>query len=451
MNQTMKSIFQKQKLIILASTLTLVTGALVYSGSKSLALYQNSHELKTGINTCFSRVNQTLTSLLVGDFVSEYVKNDFTTTTQDCLSDAIKFYETNLKDNADIGKKLNSFSTDTYWFNEKAIGIVGLAQKEQVNVASSNIISKYETLEVYRNEISDSLDKIINEANQNLKFNQWALIVLAITALGSILVSRRGNVKNQKAVEAFEAEATELISKNEKSLIQIDRFVAKVTNYWNLPKTYELIKDLESLLMSSNTNKVYIEDLSTVTNDQMNFANEKTENNLNSTNLTESFNVTLNKLKEKAFSSGVIIDFDLADEVWVKGNRESVDQLLYSVCSESIDRAIEHKDQKKIIIRSKALGGVVYFKLSNADEKFAQDTIDYFSGTNLEPQDVNVNLMMIKELIKDSDAQIKISNRKEKNINYAQIEISFFATKKPEKRVQIKKGKKRDILGEMNH
>src|SRR3990167_8699403 len=154
-----KTGLNQKRLIIGATTITAILAMMTWTTHNSIHQYRAANELKSGVSTCFTRINQTLTAMLIGDFSAEYVQTSFTTDTQDCLSESLSFFENNLKGQINVQKDLNSLSTDTYWFHEKVASISSLAQRETVNVQTSNIIDKYVKLENFKLNASDKVDQ----------------------------------------------------------------------------------------------------------------------------------------------------------------------------------------------------------------------------------------------------------------------------------------------------
>ena len=158
-------------------------------------------------------------------------------------------------------------------------------------------------------------------------------------------------------------------------------------------------------------------------------------------------------MRTKIDSEGIAIEESLEDEIFVKGNEEGLEQLLFNLFSFAIEKSASSEGQKKINIRSKALGGISYCKVRISDLVLNSDEMEFFHSP-MDSSSSNVNLAVLKELATDLDANLGAKNILNSNGNFsgAEIELIFKRLKPLKKQSGLRtlmKGSKKDILRAM--
>ena len=105
------------------------------------SIQENSGQIKrltnfeNGIQTCFTRVNQTYTANLLGDTASTYLTQNFQNLTEECLAEGILTVENSFQSNyAGTAKLLSNLASNVHWFHEDILvpnGAKNLAGKGQ--------------------------------------------------------------------------------------------------------------------------------------------------------------------------------------------------------------------------------------------------------------------------------------------------------------------------------
>lgn len=427
----------------------------------------NQSSLSSGTNTCFTRVSQTFTALMIQDFSSSYLTQNFTDTTAECFTEAktqfTSLFGTTFKDGF---KSINALSSDLHWFHEKVQKLINLSRDNQVELSNSNILGKYSSLEELKNNFQDSLDKKTSELN---RYSQISLSVNIISlagfllSIGLLFVQKRSD---REALNKIEKEASALLdSESEIISAQFERLMESALKRSGLDNTYSLFNQYHAELLEKHFQ--HFESSKGISND--NISDQKVNRlNVNETiemevkealikaNFQEAMTTVLEAVTEKAFTHGIILDTDLEDHFWVKGDQETLEQLIYTVMTYATESAQCQVEGRKISLKSKPLGGTALFQVKLNNYCFNANELNYLNGQSESSDSVGMNLVLIHEMVKDLGANIAVKNKMnaQKNIEGSEFEIIFDRVKEDlapvEKKVSIVKGTKKEILKSMS-
>lgn len=179
------------------------------------SIQENSNQIKrltnfeNGIQTCFTRVNQTYTANLLGDTASNYLTQNFQNLTEECLAEGILTVENSFQNNyAGTAKLLSNLASNVHWFHEDILAPIGaknLAGKGQTR----DVGSRFEKIETTKDEILDSTNAYKTQItnSQNLQKNIFyvsatLLVMLMIAEYMSITRRRLSNNAREKEAHA---------------------------------------------------------------------------------------------------------------------------------------------------------------------------------------------------------------------------------------------------------
>ena len=402
--------------VIIAVTLSLVS--LIFQ-QNWIGKSQSIVGLNAGLNTCYNRVTQTFTSIMIQQVESSYLTREFTELTSSCFNDVQKQFQqissglmaNNLKN---INGKLNQLVSDTHWFHEKVLKVKKMSADETVNLTNSNVLSKYSSLEEIKDSLQEQIELKRSEVEKRaLYFQIFGFICIILSGcLGTIWFMNAH--KNSLRLREVESIAENMLKEtNIPSDIppeKIDRIMEMAFGAANLPKTLQLVQhyQLRSPLLQYR-GESFEQDISKDSDHVVSDQNIRTAQAV--TNLNNAFNAALKGVQSKAFTYGVIVDFDLDDDLMVYGEQEDLQQVIYTLMNYAIDSSMHHNQGRKIIIRSKALGGTIYFKASITNHCFNASELEYLTDNNSQGTDVNINLVMIKELASVNNTEYKVTNK----------------------------------------
>ena len=450
-------------LSVMASAILVVPfGASEFIGSK----INSTRNLNAGSSTCFTRVGQTFTALMIKDFSSPYLAKDFTSMTGECFAQLNKSF-VSLYGNSFVaaGKPLNKLNSDLFWFHEKSEKLMDMAKKGTIQLTvGSNILNKYSELEGLNFNLQEKLDSKIKA------LNTWRNIWLGLSIFGAFLMAALGltvSRTRQKEVAFFNElneqakEVLDNFNDVEMSSIKTQRLMERLFTRIQAPLCFELYNQVQTDLLESREN--------TLTR----VGDSSSELKLNEVQATEvaddvekvDFNNSarslIDRMSSKIFTHGIAIEEDLEEDFFVKGNGESLEQLLYNLFSFAMESSLTQESGRKISIRSKALGGISYCKVRIANCLLNPDEMEFFNGSK-EIESSNVNLVLLKELATDLDVTLAAKNILNSNGSFSgsEVELVFkrmkttdnFKNSEDLKKKELKtlmKGTKKDILRAM--
>jgi hypothetical protein len=406
------------------NTRKFVIGALVASalGISSLFMQQNwlgqterIANMNSGLGTCFTRVTQTFTALMISDFYSSYLSKDFTDLTGDCFSDMNKEFKSVFgKDFKTAGNTLGQLVSDTHWFHEKVEKVHKMATEGGVSLTNSSIINKYSGLEGVKDKFQEQIENAKMETASVA--STWFMIAIGLMGVavalgGAWYVTARK--QKQKFIDV-EHIAEHMLEQRDMAEAKIDRLMQMALNTANFPETLKLFNNYHTKILESRS--------------QIEVSDEKVTpvvvDNRSISNLNSSFDVALKGVQNKAFTHGVIIDFDLDEDMMIYGESEDVQQVLYTMMNYSIDSSMHHNHGRRITVRSKPLGGTVYLKVNVTGHCFNATELDYLSSS-VESADVDMNLMMLKELVDVSSIRYEVKNKLDDSGTLSGSEVEF--------------------------
>lgn len=448
--------------IFAITTLTLMalTGGSFYYGQTNFTKMAQTQTIQSGIGTCFSRVTQSFTAMMIGQTTSVYLRPQFMNTTGDCFSEVNKIFKVNLANFDGASKTLNKMISDSHWFHEKLGKLKGLnSSQRNLDLSNSNIIDKYINLEQTKDELAGFLEeryaasKTIAEAATKGAL-AFFLVMVAVSAY--YLVSR---VRVLRKLEAVERRAGEL--RTESEVAEVERLISDALKLTDLAETRQLFLEFRSDLATISTSTPIV-----IAPEQ----NVEVATITVESNVSECFSVALAGIQNKAFTHGVIVDFDLDDSLTVLAQRESFEQLIYNVLDFSIDSSTKHNQGRKVTVRTKGLGNTALIKFTINGHCLNSSELDYFARTDLDQSEVGVNLALVKEFITDLNGEISLKNKfkTEGDLVSSEIEITIArgvdteasvdvddpittpsVNEDSSRLVSVVKGKKRDLLRRM--
>lgn len=451
---SMKNIVTSSKFLITTTVISLVTMGVVAVGGNSLSHSQSSiYKLSNGLGVCFQRINQSFTALMLRDLKSQYLSSDFQATTGECLGQ-VSSQMTTLGAQVALTNKMDNFISDNHWFNEKLDRVTQMAQAGEVDLFQSNIIRKYEKLEGLKTEIDEGIVNIASEKDSVKSIAAIALIISQLTLMLSIL----GLFFKRKFLSYSISEVEKLVKADSpvsENHVLAQKVVTKLFANLEMPKTKNFIGNYISTIIEENYRvREHLVRANTV-GDRFEIDQDGEEINIpaiptvHHADLNLSLTTVLERVQDRAFNHGIILDANVDSEFHVKAQAEALDQFLFYIVSYAMDCSLEHNEGRKVIIIGKPLGGIGYCKVKIAGHAFDDEEFGIINGKDPK-KDTNIHLVLLKELINDSNARLAVKNRQNTQTGMTESEMELIfdranivEEKKP--RVSVLKGSKKDI------
>tara|TARA_B100001971_G_scaffold215192_1_gene259881 strand:- start:135526 stop:136983 length:1458 start_codon:yes stop_codon:yes gene_type:complete len=451
-----KQILSKQTIVFALSSILLFSVPFFVNESLNSKI-KNNNVLNGGANTCFTRVSQTFTALMISDFSSQYLNKDFVNTTGECFNQLNKTFDQSYGASFSEAKKsLNKLISDLHWFHEKTDRLAKMASDGAITLStSSNILNKFTSLEADKINFLDAIDK----KNASYAAYKNLSVGLAFAGFCMLMVFVGLNIKDQYQENEFlygvNELSKELLTDTNKNAAKIDRLVEHMANKLEIPYFYELLSQYQADFIDANmpTHRGHAADMEAkvIEDRSMEKVSEKPAPKAEVTEFGKIINVLMDRLNNKAFTHGIIFDTDLGENFNVKGSSESIEQLIFTLINQGIESSLKHNAGRRVRIRSKALGGIAYFKMSVSNHLFNPDELEALNHGDSEKLANNMNLMLINEIANDLNVGVSFKNKvNDSEFTGSEIEIVFNrimedVDQAASKKVSVFKGKKSDI------
>jgi len=403
------------------------------------------YTLQDGVQTCFGRMSQSYTAKIINDRLSQYLSNDFMKTTEDCFSEALTMTREKMTYlSSQVEEGLNTLAEDAHWYHEKlnARSDAGLNPVPQ-NVILANLGTRFQKLEQKRNELLEVIDQNRATLVSRNNYVSWAFFALAplILIFSGLRMWKEWN--REETTEEF----TETIVQATPILQQVDRAGPAVSV---APQAgAETLKKIDKMWEEFNR-----EEVQPVIIEQ----NEETTDT-SAVNLSDSFAQVMDILSSKVFTTGIQVDFEIDSELRVLAKNEALEQIIYHIMMNAINSYEFDHHGKSLKVTTKKLGGTLLVSFIDRGRGFDKDFLKSLAlGETVSNDPQHLELMICRELVKEFQGLISFENMAQKSgeILGSKVELvlridpTYLEETKKSKLVSLVRGKKKDIVKNLN-
>jgi hypothetical protein len=243
--------FNGESLLFLAVLCACITFIGLWQNNQLHKATQEAQSTSSEIATCFSRINQTFTAFMIREQQSPYLKKEFMNLTEECVSEAKRFFSTSFAPQLTVGSTYQDFADQTKWFHEKIIKSLGF--KDQTQVAL-NVSEKYAKTEDIKVAVSDAIDHFLLKTHQALKMNflMTSLSFMGLLSLLTFLLVR--DFKVVKLSRLLEKEAVNLLhAKSIPVSGLVDSLIQRSLKLSQLPVVSQVFADYHGALLEKSS------------------------------------------------------------------------------------------------------------------------------------------------------------------------------------------------------
>lgn len=445
-------------------------------------IQENSGRIKrltnfeSGVQTCFSRVNQSYTAKMIGDSSSNYLSQNFQNLTEECFAEGILNVDDNFQlELMPVAKKLSMLASNVHWFHED-LSANGANNNLGGSGEGRDIGSRFEKIEVTKDEILDATEsfktEITNSLNKQKTIFYVCSVFLVILMMSEYISTSRRRLLNK--LREKEAEA-ELYNNDGINSVKIGEIVKSALEQNDLSNCSRLFNNYHThqvvLQNKSKSAGVDLENLITpLTALSKNKIDEKIEKMWNDdsvgvsvdeqpqvalTNDEQNLELLSSKiidlLSDKLFSHGIKMDLKIPEQTMIKARQEELEQILYHLFSFAINSSASNSNGKSIWASANRLGNIVAFDLSYSGRGFDEDILKQRVGLQKTDKKLDVDLEIAQTLLEEGQSKIQIDNKinQQGEVSGGRIKIIFRAGENKAKLVNLKVGSKKEILASM--
>lgn len=419
---------------------------------------------QSGIGICFQRVTQSFTALMIGDLKSNYISKNFNSMTSECFEDVEQATKGLVESSHIALKTLNSLRSDLHWFDNQVSRILDLKKNQELDLSQSNLVSKYQNLEILRTQFEEELltqKKKLQELGE-LAFYASAIaqLLLLLGGISLFLKSKLDSVASRRIESLLQGFEQDIDVDKDKIFYALEHeklIPIQLTNYFK-----EKIDDLENQVHSAEasllklaqipSNEVYAIDASVVgtgldtkLDEEKKSSNSlKEEQRSEKVDFSKNLNFALKNTLKSAVEKNISLETDIEDEFQVYSQSDALGQFLQSLLNFSISKASE-VNSDSIVLKTKGLGAIASFIIEFDQAVLAQEEIEYI---NLKSNTSNnIDLTLIRELTKEANSSVELVQKFNKETGKVthRLELSFEKVANAEKKINIVKGSKAKI------
>lgn len=403
--------------------------------------------LNQGVGTCFNRISQTFTAMMIKDTRSPYLNRGFMSLSDECLNETIKGINPFKKNVGKGFETLNQLISEVHWFHEMVLKISSpLLANPNAPVVLAPLSDRYGKMENYKMDLVDEVDSASSQIRQiqmNDEYLMGAGLIMFVLALSLLSLQEFNRLQVQRELER---EALNFLKAGKTNVGAIvDQLIDKALTTQGLPVTAQIFRDYHGDLLE----KMALKTPATQEEKETPAQQENTEK-------TEAYNGFRTSLKEVLVSiqnlqpKDTIHMSDVRD-VQLNVNYESFEQVMNSAIHQL---AARRSDNKKIMIGNQIHSDKSVINLFLASSTFNISELEFAqTQTQASFDGIDMNLVILKEMVNESGIQWHLENKADRNGNITGMNIRFTVNRAPKEKaklISVMKGKKKDLTHLMN-
>jgi hypothetical protein len=408
--------------------------------------------LNQGVNTCFNRISQTFTAMMIKDIHSPYLNRGFMGLSDECLNETIKGINP-FKQNIGKGyETLNKLISDVHWFHESIVRTHSpMVSGTNLDAPLNPLSSKFSQMETLKINILDEIDVTssrIGEVQANDEVVMGIGLLMFVIALSILSLKEFNRLQIQSEIEK---KALNLLKSGQANVgAMVDQIVERGLLTQGLPVSAQIFKDYHGdLLEKMSSRPAYYEN-----------KNEKVEilEAIPEFVEPEIVNTAKTSFKEVLVSIQNINSKDLIQvsdvrDVLLAVDFEGFEQIMNAAINKLASRRI---DGKKIIISNQIHSDRAVINLFLSGNTFTASELEFSqSSQNISADSMDMNMILLREMAIETNAVWHIENKTDRSGSITGMAIRFTMnripkdTKSNKNLVSVVKGKKKDLTREL--
>jgi uncharacterized membrane protein YidH (DUF202 family) len=409
--------------------------------------------LNQGISTCFNRISQTFTALMIKDINSSYLNRGFMGISDECLNETIKGIKPFGQQLGNGLETLNKLITDTHWFHEAVSRAHSpMVAGKELNPSLAPISTKYSQMETLKLNLSDNLElgrsqlRRIQSHDEILMGSGLLIFTLGLIALAFIEFKRR---EQQLELEDY---ALNLLKAGQASIgAMVDQLIQRSLTAMNLPVCAQVFRDYHGEMLEQSAGKQTYNEKKSPLPIMAQVEEEKIHTDESSysgprTSLKEIL-VSIQNINSK----DVISASDVRD-VQLAVNAEDFEQLFNAAVNKLMSRRV---DNKKIMISNQVHSDRCVINFFLAGNTFNAGELDFAQNdSSVSVDGIDTNMILLREMALETQTNWHVENKTDRNGAITGMAIRFTVKRSPKEMrtknlVSVVRGKKKDLALEL--
>jgi hypothetical protein len=437
------------KILILCGAGFLVTLGAFWHYQSNQSQLDRMNVLNQGVATCFNRISQTFTAMMIKEVQSPYLNRGFMGLSDECLNETIRGINP-FRQNVGKGfETLNKLIGEVHWFHEKVLKIHGpWLSNQNIDTPLSPLSDRFTKMENLKVTLVDEIDAAsarLREVQANDEILMGLGLLLFVLGLSVLSMQEFNRLQVRRDIES---EALNLLRSGKANVgAMVDSLLDRALASQGMPVTAQIFKDYHEEILERMAHKVPVKKETPETEklEDVMVAPVKLEEEMPKASLKE----ILVSIQNVHSSESMQLN-DVRD-VWVAHDNEACEQIINAAVSKLAEKRIA---EKKIMISNQIHSdrSIINFFLAgntfNATElEFAGDA----KGLSAEGGDMN--LLILKEMAQEAGVQLSLENKTDRHGSITGMAIRLTMKRVPKNKaknlVSVMKGKKKDLAREL--
>jgi hypothetical protein len=407
--------------------------------------------LNQGVGTCFNRISQTFTAMMIKDIQSPYLNRGFMGLSDECLNETIKGINPFKKSVGKGYETLNQLISEVHWFHEKVLKIHSpMLAGQNLTAPIAPISDRYAKMENFKINLVDEIDATnaqIREIQMNDEFLMGAGLIIFVLSLSLLSLQEFNRLQLQREIEREALNYLKAGQANASAIV--DTLVDRALMTASMPVTAQIFRDYHENFLERMASKVPF--THPVKKVEVKAEAETTTEEV----VEESAPAHKTSLKEVLVSIRNIqaretIHMEEVRDVSLNVPYEAFEQMMSAAINQLATR---RQDNKKIMISNQIHSDKSVVNFFLAGNVFTASELEFTENASAVAPDLDMNLIILKEMVSEAGAQWHLENKVDRNGNITGMNIRFTIARVPKERsknlVSVMKGKKKDLSKEL--
>lgn len=409
--------------------------------------------LNHGVGTCFNRISQTFTAMMIKDIRSPYLNRGFMGLSDECLNESIKGINPFRQDVGKGYETLNQLISEVHWFHEKVLKIHGpMLAGQNLKESLQPLTDRYAKMENYKVNLMDEIDASsyqLREIQMNDEVLMGAGLIIFILALSLLSLQEFNRMQLTREIERDALNYLKAGKANVGAIV--DQLVDRALLSQGMPVVAQIFRDYHEDMMERSTLKApKTKEAKTETE----VTETQTQVETEAQAPVEAYTGHKTSLKEILVSiqniqSKEVIHSEVRD-VQLNVPFESFEQVMNSAINQL---ALRRTDSKKIMISNQIHSDRSVINLFLKGSTFNASELEFAEKENSMAIDgIDMNLVILKEMVNETGVQWYLENKADRSGNITGMNIRFTAPRAPKEKsklVSVFRGKKKDLQREL--
>ncbi len=404
--------------------------------------------LNQGVGTCFNRISQTFTAMMIKDVQSPYLNRGFMSLSDECLNETIKGINPFKKSVGKGYETLNQLISEVHWFHEKVLKIHSpMLAGQNLTAPLSPLTDRYTKMENFKINLVDEIDATnaqIREIQMNDEFLMGAGLIIFVLSLSLLSLQEFNRLQLQREIEREALNYLKAGQANASAIV--DSLVDRALLTQGMPVTAQIFRDYHENYLERMASKVPFVQPAKKAEVKETAAEEVIEESAptHRTSLKEVL-VSIQNLQAKD-----AVHMTEVRDVLLNVPYESFEQMMSAAINQLATR---RQDNKKIMISNQIHSDKSVVNFFLAGNVFTASELEFTENASAVAPDLDMNLIILKEMVSEAGAQWHLENKVDRSGNITGMNIRFTIARVPKERsknlVSVMKGKKKDLTKEL--